>query len=94
MDDHSNSRRKLLKLSCTAIAAIPLLSLTGKAFAGTNAAMRKAFNYQETPKDGKNCTGCAQYIPSASPGTGGCKVIPGDTEILGNGYCDAFIVKK
>ncbi|MBK1679325.1 high-potential iron-sulfur protein [Rhodocyclus tenuis] len=95
MNDHSTSRRRLLKIGCTALAAIPVLSVAGNAFAGTNAAMRKAFNYQDTAKDGKKCSGCAQFVPGASPtAAGGCKVIPGDNEIAPGGYCDAFIVKK
>ncbi|MQY50452.1 high-potential iron-sulfur protein [Rhodocyclus gracilis] len=96
MDDHCTSRRRMLKLGCTAIAAIPLMSLTGNAVAGTNASMRKAFNYQEVSKTaGKNCANCAQFIPGASASAAGaCKVIPGDSEIQPTGYCDAYIVKK
>jgi hypothetical protein len=95
MNDKSLSRRTLIKLGCTALAAIPVLCVTGRAFAATNAGLRKSFNYKDSPKDGKNCLGCGQFVPGASPtAPGGCKVIPGDTEIAPNGYCDVFVAKK
>jgi hypothetical protein len=95
MNDHSHSRRGLLKIACTALAAIPVLSIAGNAFAATNATMRKALNYQDSPKDGKSCSVCLNFVPgatSASPGH--CKIIGGDDEIVPNGYCVGFVVKK
>jgi hypothetical protein len=89
MSEHNISRRSLIKLGCTALAAIPVMSLTGNAFAATNAKMRETFKYQATPKDGKSCANCVQFVAP-----NGCKAIPGDSEISPSGYCNAYAPKK
>lgn len=72
------------------LALVPRLSLAAK-----NSALRASLKYQETPKDGKQCSKCSQFIPGKSPeDLGGCKVMAGDTEISPTGYCIAFVELK
>ena len=89
------SRRQFLKLGSVALAAIPILGASDNAFAAKNAAMRTALKYQDHPgPDGKDCSGCMQFIPGKSPtALGGCKLYPGDTEISPKGYCTAWVKK-
>ncbi len=88
------SRRQLLKTGSAALAMIPVVAFTGSAFGATNAAMRAALKYQATPLAEKNCAGCLQFVPGASAkAPGGCKILPGDTEIAPTGYCTAWVKK-
>lgn len=87
-------RRQFLKFAGAALAAIPVLSVTGTAAAATNAAMRGSLKYQDKPLADKACAGCAQFIPGKSArDKGGCKLMPGDTEISPQGYCVAWVKK-
>jgi hypothetical protein len=90
-DDIASTRRQFVRMGSATIAAIPLATLTTRSWAATNAALRSALKYQNTPNNGKACGACAQFVPGkdkTSPG--GCKVIPGDTEISPQGWCTAF----
>ena len=88
------SRRNFLKIGGAAIVLAPVLAASGNASAATNAALRTALKYQPQPQDGKECSGCAQFVPGASAtAVGGCKIIPGDTEISPKGYCTAWAKK-
>jgi hypothetical protein len=92
MDSNLMSRRRWLGLAAGALTAVPVVLVSREAFAEQNANMRKALQYQDTPKDGKQCSGCVQFVPGKTPkDKGGCKAIPGDTEIIPNGYCAAFV---
>ncbi len=87
-------RRKFVKVGGATIIAIPLLAWTNGSLSATNAAMRASLKYQDKPSGDKKCAGCVQFVPGQSPtGPGGCKVIPGDTEISPNGYCTAWAAK-
>lgn len=87
------SRRKFLKLGGSALAMIPVLAMTSNAFAAKSAA-RAGLQYQDTPKDGKTCATCVQFVPGkTAKDLGGCKALPGDTEIAPNGYCVAWAKK-
>ena len=56
--------------------------------------MRTGFKYQDKPEGDKNCANCTQFTPGATPkDLGGCKIIPGDTEISPHGYCIAWTKK-
>jgi hypothetical protein len=82
------SRRQLLKLASISLALIPVVSIPRQARAGTNAALRSQLKYQDTPKDDMICATCLEFVSGKSDkDLGGCKVIPGDTEISPNGYC-------
>lgn len=93
-NDITPSRRRFVKIGSASIAAIPLLALTGRSFAATNAAMRTALKYQDQPSGDKDCAGCMQFVPGKTPtDKGGCKAMPGDTEISPKGYCTAWAAK-
>lgn len=88
------SRRQFLKIGGTAIVMIPVLALSGKVMASTNAAVRTSLKYQDKPNGDKHCATCLQFIPGKTPtDRGGCKLYPGDTEISPNGYCVAWAAK-
>ena len=90
----TTTRRQFIKIGGAAIAAIPLLALTGKASAATNAAMRGAMKYQNTPNAEKDCAGCLQFVPGNSAADlGGCKLFPGDTEVAPKGFCVGWVAK-
>ena len=94
MTENTTTRRQFIKFGCAAVAAIPLLALSAKASAATNAGMRTSMKYQDKPNAEKNCAGCLQFVPgktAAAPG--GCKIFPGDTEISPKGYCVAWAAK-
>ncbi len=94
MMNTSTQRRLFLKLSGSALAAIPVVALTGNAMAATNAQMRTALKYQDKPLADKNCANCLHFVPGASAtAKGGCKLMPGDTEIAPAGYCTAWAKK-
>lgn len=83
------SRRKFLKIGGSALAMIPVV-----AFAAKNDALRGSLKYQATPSGDKNCANCMQFVPGKTPkDLGGCKIMPGDTEIAPNGYCAAWAKK-
>lgn len=88
---NSPTRRQFIKIGGV---ALPLLVVAAGSSAATNATMRTALKYQDTPSGDKNCAGCAQFIPGKSATSpGGCKVLPGDTEISPRGYCTAWTAK-
>ncbi|WP_293642528.1 high-potential iron-sulfur protein [Polaromonas sp.] len=47
-------------------------------------------HYQEDPKDGQMCSGCAAFTPSAASdeGNGSCKIVGGPVKL--RGWCIAF----
>ena len=89
------SRRQFLKLGGSALVMIPILAASGQALAAKNQPMRTSLKYQDKPgPDGKECSGCMQFIPGKTPAAnGGCKLYPGDTEISPKGYCVAWVKK-
>lgn len=87
-------RRQFLKLGSAALAIIPVIAFSGRAAAATNAAMRASLKYQDKPEGEKHCANCAQFVPGkTAKDKGGCKVMPGDTEISPQGYCTAWTKK-
>lgn len=87
-------RRQFLKLGGSALALIPVIALSGHAFAAPNAAMRTSLKYQDKPDGDKSCSNCAQFVPGKSANdAGSCKIIPGDTEISPKAYCVAWVKK-
>jgi hypothetical protein len=90
--EHNESRRRWLGLAAGAVTAAPIIFMTREAFAEANANMRKALQYQDAPKNNQQCSTCVQFVPGKDPkGKGGCKAIPGDTEISPTGWCAAFV---
>lgn len=87
-------RRRFLKLGGAALAIIPVMVISGRTDAATNAALRTSLKYQGKPEGDKSCANCMQFVPGASAkGPGGCKIIPGDTEISPQGYCIGWVKK-
>jgi hypothetical protein len=82
-------RRRFLKRGAAALAAIPVIGFSGGTLAAQNAAVRKALGYQTSPKDGKSCVNCLQFLPAKK----GCTLYPDDTEIVPTGYCSGYVVK-
>ena len=94
MKENQIPRRRFLKFGGAALAIIPVMVVSGRADAATNAAMRTSFKYQSKPQGDKSCANCIQFVPGASAkGLGGCKIIQGDTEISPQGYCIAWAKK-
>ncbi len=90
----NEQRRALLKAGGIALAAIPLVSLSRNAMAAKNEAMRTSLKYQTHPMAEKQCSTCMQFVPGKTPkDLGGCKLMPGDTEISPQGYCVAWAKK-
>jgi hypothetical protein len=88
------SRRQFLKIGGAAIAMIPVVALSGKVMASTNAAMRTSMKYQDKPSGDKHCATCMQFVPGkTAKDLGGCKIFAGDTEISPSGYCIAWVAK-
>jgi len=91
----SPSRRSCLVKLVQVASLVPLASLTINASAAKNDGLRKALTYQDTPKDGKQCSTCIQFVPGKTPaGKGGCKIMPGDDEISPTGWCSGYVEKK
>ena len=94
MKENQTLRRQFLKIGGAALAMIPVMVVSGRADAATNAALRTALKYQSKPEGDKSCANCLQFVPGASAkALGSCKVIPGDTEISPQGYCTAWAKK-
>jgi len=94
MKNCQTQRRQFLKLGGIALAMIPVMVHFGRAEAASNASTRTALKYQGKPEGDKSCAKCMQFVPGPSAkAMGGCKVIPGDTEISPNGYCTAWAKK-
>ena len=94
MEERQTPRRRFLKFGAAALAVLPALAAPGRADAATNAALRTALKYQTKPEGDKSCANCLHFVPDASakkPGT--CKIMPGDTEILPQGYCIGWVKK-
>lgn len=94
MNDNTTPRRQFLKKGAAALAMVPVLLVAGQAAAATNAALRSALKYQPKPEGDKNCANCLHFVPGANAkALGGCKIIPGDTEIAPQAYCAGWVKK-
>jgi hypothetical protein len=88
MNEDQMPRRQFLRIGAAALAMIPIIIVPARANAATNAATRASFKYQAKPEGDKSCATCAQFVPP-----GGCKIMPGDTEISPQGYCIGWTKK-
>jgi hypothetical protein len=78
-------------------ATIVLPALAGLLLAETTTAEAKGsqaqFKYQNTPKDGHQCSHCTFFIPgSSATANGTCKIVEG--VISPKGWCTAFAAKS
>ncbi len=91
MPIQESTRRRVLAAVGGAVIA-PIALVARPAAAAQNQALRNALKYQDQPKGDQQCNKCVQWIPGKSPTErGGCKVIPGDTEIAPNGWSTAYV---
>jgi len=91
-----HSRRKVLKTGMTALAVVPFVGLSERAFATQNTAIRTALKYQLMANGEKSCKVCVNFIPNKDKpnndaDVNGCKLYPGDTEICPHCYCNGFV---
>jgi hypothetical protein len=94
MNENQTPRRQFLKMGAAALAILPVIVVSSRANAASNAALRTSFKYQAKPEGDKSCANCAQFVPGASAkDLGSCKIIPGDTEISPQGYCMVWTKK-
>ncbi|HET7588106.1 MAG TPA: high-potential iron-sulfur protein [Gammaproteobacteria bacterium] len=97
MDDASDktfSRRTFIKSAVLAAgaAAIPGMMFGGGARAASKLP-QSAVQYQDHPRNGKQCSECMQFVSGGGPGAmGSCKVVQG--KISPKGYCVAFVPKS
>lgn len=83
----SPARRRMF----TGAAALAGLAILPRARAAAKAS-KASLQYQDHPKDGKDCDDCLQFVPGKSPkATGTCKVVDGP--ISPHGWCLAFVKK-
>jgi len=88
------TRRIWLKVVAGAAVAAPLAALSSRAMAAKNDSLRTALKYQDKPSGANQCSHCTHFVPGKTPkDLGGCKIIPGDTEISPNGWCSAWVKK-
>jgi High potential iron-sulfur protein len=80
--------RRMLFVSAAALAGLAVLPRSRAATKASKASLQ----YQDHPKDGKDCDDCLQFIPGKSPkAMGQCKVVEGP--ISAKGWCLAFVQK-
>lgn len=90
MSRFSISRRRAISLALGGVVLAPFLPVA-RARAAQNAQLRAALKYQDAPMQGQQCATCAQFIPGKTPkDRGGCKIMPGDTEISPQGWCTGW----
>ena len=88
------SRRRALAMAAATVVGAPAWLLATGAEARQNAAMRKALQYQDKPRNGQACLDCVQFIAAKAPGAAGaCNTIAYDTEIAPTGWCSAYVRK-
>jgi len=96
MNDNTNTgRRNLLKSISLGLASIPVIAISRNVYAAKNDALRTALKYADKPVtvNGvvQQCNNCVQWVPGKDPkALGGCKILPGDTEISPMGHCTGW----
>lgn len=81
------SRRSALGTGLALIVATGVAAIGNSATALASQVAPSTVAYQPTPKDGKQCSGCAQFV---APGS--CKVVSG--AISPAGWCSLFAAKS
>ncbi len=80
------SRRAALKVGLALLGASGVAALRGTAAAAAEKVAPASVSYQTKPKDGKQCSTCAQFVaPNA------CKVVSGT--ISPDGWCMIYAAK-
>ena len=79
-------RRALLKSVPVIAGAIISTSAVGESLFAQAKLTHEAAKYQDTPKDGQQCSGCSQFVAPAS-----CKVV--EDPVAASGWCQLFQAK-
>ncbi|CAG4911736.1 unnamed protein product [Acidocella sp. C78] len=94
-DDKSrqNGRRALLRKAAGISAGIAVAGIVATQAAEAAGMAKSAVKYQDMPKDGHQCDGCALYIPASTAGKDGrCKAVAG--AISPKGWCELWSPKS
>lgn len=88
----SNPTRKAFLGTAVVLPALAGL-LAAPALADASKSSQASMHYQNSPNNGKQCSGCSFFIPgSSATANGSCKVVDGT--IAPTGYCMAFTPKS
>lgn len=88
-----DGRRALLKKAAGLSAAIAAAGMVATGSAEAAGMAKSAVQYQDKPKGGHRCDGCALYIPGASATANGkCKAVAGS--IAPAGWCTLWSPKS
>ena len=79
-------RRSLLKSVPVIAGAIISTSAMAESLVAQTKLTHEAAKYQDTPKDGQQCSGCVQFVAPAS-----CKVV--EDPVAASGWCQLFTAK-
>ena len=79
-------RRSLLKSVPLIAGAIISTSAVAESLVAQTKLTHEAAKYQDTPKDGQQCSGCVQFVAPAS-----CKVV--EDPVAASGWCQLFVAK-
>ncbi|HEX5930924.1 MAG TPA: high potential iron sulfur protein [Methyloceanibacter sp.] len=79
-------RRSLLKSVPMIAGAIISTSAVAETLLAQTKLTHEAAKYQDTPKDGQQCSACVQFVAPAS-----CTVV--EDPIAASGWCQLFVAK-
>jgi hypothetical protein len=79
-------RRSLLKSVPVIAGAIISTNAITESLVAQTKLTHEAAKYQDTPKDGQQCSGCVQFVAPES-----CKVV--EDPVAASGWCQLFIAK-
>ena len=79
-------RRSLLKSVPVIAGAIISTNAMAESLVAQTKLTHEAAKYQDTPKDGQQCSGCVQFVAPAS-----CKVV--EDPVASSGWCQLFTAK-
>ena len=79
-------RRSLLKSVPMIAGAIVSTSAMGETLFAQTKLTHEAAKYQDTPKDGQQCSTCSQFEPPSA-----CKIV--ESPISPNGWCQLYMPK-
>ena len=84
---NGTSRRDMLRTGVMIVAGAAGVASVSTARAEDEKIAQELVQYQNEPKEGQKCSGCAQWVePNA------CKIVAG--KISPNGYCVAYAPKE
>ena len=94
-DQIIRARRNALKQISLGLASIPVIAMSGHAYAAKNDSLRTALKYGDKPVTVsgvvQRCDNCMHWVAGkTAKDLGGCKIMPGDTEINPAGHCTAW----